>query len=390
MNNTCMDSVESLLDYLERNGLEGYDPYDALSSPLLKRLKSKWLRIAFTVLFRLSPINLRKIFHVKKGINPKSMGLYLSSYSKLHALGYIRSSESAHNIFKWLCDHSSKGYSGFCWGYNFPWQSRARLLDEGIPTIVNTSFIGHGILDFYDIHKDESALDVARSSCDFILKDLNISKSNGGICFSYTPVEENIVHNANVLGASLLARVYSYTKEDELLDYAKRSFHFTLGYQHKNGMWAYNMQKKTGKERFQTDWHQGFILDSIMWFIQALDSKEEQYENALEIGARFYRNQFRNDAVSYWRWPRKWPVDIHNQAQAIITFSKLNRYIPGSIEIAEKIAEWTIDNMRNKKRGYFYYQRWPFLVNKISYNRWGQAWMLLGLVNLIQVINENN
>ena len=64
--------------------------------------------------------------------------------------------------------------------------------------------------------------------------------------------------------------------------------------------------------------------------------------------------------------------------------------MPGSIEIAEKIAEWTIDNMRNKKKGCFYYQRWPFLVNKISYSRWGQAWMLLGLVNLIQVINENN
>ena len=294
------DSLESLLDYLERNGLEGYDPYDALNSSLLKRLKSKWLRIAFTVLFRLSPINLRKLFHVHKGINPKAMGLYLSSYSKLHALGYISAADKAHEIFKWLCDHYSKGYSGFCWGYNFPWQNRARLLDAGIPTIVNTSFVGHGILDFYDIHKDESVLGVARSSCDFILKDLNISKSTAGICFSYTPVEENIVHNANVLGASLLARVYAYTKEAKLLDFARRSFNFTLGYQHKNGLWAYNVQKKTGKERFQTDWHQGFILDSFMWFIDALGSDEEEYNLSLEKGAHFYRGQFTKKGQSYW------------------------------------------------------------------------------------------
>jgi len=222
-----------LLDHIDHNGWEGYDPYDALSSPLLLKLPNKWLRVAPTVFFRISPINLRKLFLVKKGINPKAMGLLLSSYSQLERMGLVPSLEKADRIFDWLCRNGAAGYSGYAWGYNFPWQSRDRLLERGLPTIVNTSFIGHGILDYYDRSGNKKALDAARSSCDFFLKDLNIRETEDGVCFSYSPVESHMVHNANALGASLLARVSSYTHENTLLEWAKRSFDFTLHHQHK-------------------------------------------------------------------------------------------------------------------------------------------------------------
>jgi hypothetical protein len=34
------------------------------------------------------------------------------------------------------------------------------------------------------------------------------------------------------------------------------------------------------------------------------------------------------------------------------------------------------------KEGYFYYQIYPLIINKIPYMRWGQAWMLLALSTL--------
>jgi len=384
MEKEIVHSLNNLLNYIDKVGFAGFDPYDAFNSPLLEKLRSKWLRVAFTVLFRISPINLRRLFRVKKGINPKAMGLFLSSYSRLYKQGLIKSLETADEIFEWLCKNHTKGYSGYCWGYNFAWQDRARLLDRGVPTIVNTSFIGHGILDYYEITKNKKALDVARSACDYILKDLNILEAKNGICFSYTPVDKNIVHNANVLGTSLLARVSSYTNEDILLDYAKKSFDFTLENQQKNGLWAYNVNPKTGKKRYQTDWHQGFILDSLMWFIESINPPEKKYKNALIIGANSYKTQFTDKGICYWRYPRKWPIDIHNQAQGIITFSKLEQFIPGSIKVAEKIAKWTLDNLMDKRGGYFYYEKWPFLMNKIPYIRWGQAWMIYGLATLLE------
>ncbi len=49
--------------------------------------------------------------------------------------------------------------------------------------------------------------------------------------------------------------------------------------------------------------------------------------------------------------------------------------------MARTIAEWTIKNMQDEK-GFFYYQKWPMVTNKIPFIRWSQAWMLLALASL--------
>lgn len=383
MDKEFSDALDRLLAFIQRSGWKGYDPYDALNSLPLLKLPNKWLRVAPTVFFRLSPLNLRRMFLVKKGINPKAMGLLLSAYSLCHHMGAVPNLDKAGRIFHWLCRNASPGYSGLGWGYNFPWQSRDRLLAGGIPTIVNTSFVGHGILDYYDRSGNPRALEAARSACDFILKDLNIRETDEGICFSYSPVESHLVHNANALGASLLARVSSYTREAELAEWAKRSFDFTIHHQRENGLWAYSIYPDTGHVRTQTDWHQGFIMDSLMWFIPCAGPSEEKARKALEAGAAFYKTQFTGEGMGYWRLPKKWPADIHNQAQGIITFAKLEEFFPGSLPTARRIARWTMDNLWNQKKGYFYYQKWPLYTNRIAYFRWAQAWMFLALATLL-------
>ncbi|HID72100.1 MAG TPA: hypothetical protein EYP29_05080 [Thermoplasmata archaeon] len=375
-------TIGKLEKYIEENQYIGYDPYDALNSPILRKSRSKNTRLFFTLLLRKSPINLRKILAVEKGINPKAMGLFLSGYANLYRAGLVESKEKMHWIFEWLKENYSKGYSGYCWGYNFPWQNRERLLKENTPTVVNTSYVGHAILDYHEVAGEREALDIARSACDFITKDLNITENEKGICFSYTPVEKNIVHNASVLGASLLARVYSYTKEEELLNYATKAMNFTVSYQHKDGRWDYSLDAGTGKPRVQTDWHQGFIIDSLLWYIEALELDNQKYVKAVEKGAEFYKKQFTSDGRGYWRYPRLYPINIHNQAQGIITFSKLAKINSNYLNFAENIANWTIKNLWSP-HGYFYYQRHRFFTNRIPYMRWSQAWMFLALSSLI-------
>ena len=45
--------------------------------------------------------------------------------------------------------------------------------------------------------------------------------------------------------------------------------------------------------------------------------------------------------------------------------------------------------MQNRK-GYFYYQKWPFITSKVAYMRWNQAWMFVALSRLILELDQNN
>jgi hypothetical protein len=107
-------------------------------------------------------------------------------------------------------------------------------------------------------------------------------------------------------------------------------------------------------------------------------------------GVEFYKNeQFFPNGRSMWRLPKKWPVDIHNQAQGIITLSLLKDYHPEYLNFSKTIARWTIENMQDKI-GYFYYRKYPLFTNKISYIRWSQAWMLLALSELFLISADHS
>ena len=103
----------------------------------------------------------------------------------------------------------------------------------------------------------------------------------------------------------------------------------------------------------------------------------------MKNGLKFYKEkQFFPDGSSYWRLPKKYPVEIHNQAQGIITFLKLDEYYPNSEEFALTIAKWAIKNMQAKD-GHFYYQNFKLHKHKISYMRWSNAWMFIALAYLL-------
>ena len=197
-------------DYAEKYDYAGYDPYDMLNSPLssILSLGTRFGRIALTQFGRRSPVNLRKLLLVKRGVNPKALALFLEGYSRLYKADpqtvYL---ERMQKLVKLLASVRSPNVSGSAWGYNFPWQNRFQCLPRYTPTIVNSAFAGHALLDYYELTGDQQALDMALSIPDFILKDLNRKIEGDTFCFSYTPQDQNFVHNANMLGASLLARL---------------------------------------------------------------------------------------------------------------------------------------------------------------------------------------
>lgn len=84
----CQPSLDRLQAYIEAEGFKGYDPYDALNSPVLRGMSfgNKYLRIAFTQGLKRLSVNLRPLFLVPKDYNPKGLGLFLWGYAKLYKL----------------------------------------------------------------------------------------------------------------------------------------------------------------------------------------------------------------------------------------------------------------------------------------------------------------
>lgn len=74
---------------------------------------------------------------------------------------------------------------------------------------------------------------------------------------------------------------------------------------------------------------------------------------------------------------RIYPIDIHCPAQLFVTLERLGLYNKNK-ELAEKVMQWTISHMQDKK-GYFYYQIKPQWSSKISYMRWSNAFMFCAM-----------
>ena len=236
------DPLERLRIWTEVEGFKGYDPYDALNSPLLSGLSlgNKYLRIAFIQTLKRLPVNLRPHLLVKKDYNPKGLGLFLWGYAKRYArekepqcleqisklLDLLDGCKTTMNVDSRFRgnDKGARGNDkagcgndkaacgevgiGHGWGYNFDWQSRAFFVPKHTPTIVNSAFIGHALLDTWRITGNQQALEMALPIADFILRDLNRHEEDSALCFSYTPLDRYFVHNANLMGASLLIRLY--------------------------------------------------------------------------------------------------------------------------------------------------------------------------------------
>jgi len=367
-----------LKEYCENEGFKGWDPYDGLNSKVFQSLKLnkiEFFRLAWIQLFKRNPINLRELFGVPKEYNPKGLGLFLTGYCNLYRID--KKDEQLVTI-KFLADKlielQTEGYSGSCWGYNFDWQSRAFFLPKETPTIVATSFISYALLDAYDITKEKRYLDVAISSTKFIIEDLNRTQKENGFIFSYSPYDNTRVYNASLLGSRLLARVYSYTKDKELLRLAKSSIIACVNMQREDGAWIY------GELKIQ-DWvdsfHTGYNLESIYEYQKY--SGDSSFDNVIKKGLDYYLNNFfLEDGTPKYYDNRTYPIDIHAPAQFIVTLYKLKE-LERNRELVDRVINWTISNMRDEK-GYFYYQlKKSTKSSKIPYMRWAQAWMFYAL-----------
>lgn len=371
------NSFNKLKNYCEFENFKGWDPYDGLNSEVFQALrlnKVQFFRLAWIQLFKRNPINLRTLFLVPKEHNPKGLGLFLTGYCNLYKLNpkkeYL---EQIDFLAKELIKLKTPGFSGACWGYNFDWQSRAFFLRKGTPTVVVTTFVASALMDAYDVTKNSLYLNVALSSADFVIKDLNRTQKKEGFIFSYSPFDETCVYNASLLGSKLLARIYSYTEDNSLIDIARNSVIACANAQRDDGAWIYG---ELSIQNWVDSFHTGYNLECISQYQKY--SKDTSFQMNIDKGLKYYLNNFfLKDGTPKYYDNKIYPIDIHAPAQFIATLYQLNTLKENKVLI-DSVLDWTIKNMQDKK-GYFYYQLKEGVSSKIPYMRWAQAWMFYAL-----------
>lgn len=376
-------SFLDLLSYCEKEGYKGWDPYDGLNSKIFRATPLKnWdlARLAWIQGFKRSPINFRQLLLVPKEFNAKGVGLFLSGYCNLYkALENGNSAfgtkeqllERINFLSDLLLELQNKNYSGACWGYNFDWQARRLFLfPNNTPTVVATTFCASALFEAYEVTGNKIYLETALSSANFILKDLNRSEHNSGFLFSYSPLNgNNTVYNASLLGAKLLSLCYRYTGIEKYKSTAREAILAACEGQNEDGSWVYGLLPV---QSWIDSFHTGYNLDAIQVYQDC--TGDTSFRENLEKGFDFYiRNFFEADGTPKYYHDRTYPIDIHCPGQLLVTLKTLNK-TEKHRELAEKVLNWTIENMQDKK-GYFYYQLKKGISSKISYMRWSNAFM---------------
>jgi hypothetical protein len=380
------DSVQRLSGWLERNDYRAYDTFDGLNARFIRPLtfEQKFLRQVLQQGVRRFPINLRPLLGIKKERSSKGMGFLARGFIRLHEVtGDEKWAAQAESALQWLMEHYARGYSGAAWGNHFDYQSRSNYLPKGVPTIVWTSLIGHAFLDGFAHFQNEKYLEMAVSACEHIVQDLEIFPDGEELCITYIPGKVERVHNASCLGASLLARTFSHTRNEGYRNLARKAIGYTAKYQRSDGSWYYGEKENL---HWIDNFHTAYVLDSFKHYSES--TGDHSFDETMMKGYRFWKSTFfLADGMPRYYDRKTLPLDIQCSSQAIDTLAFFRDRDSDSLSTALSVANWTIDNMQDPS-GYFYYRRYSsWLVNKTPTMHWGEATMLCGLSGLLRAFD---
>ncbi|MBN2411861.1 hypothetical protein JXQ31_09215 [candidate division KSB1 bacterium] len=370
-------------DWIDKNGIEGYDPYDIRALYNKSWIQNNFLLRKFlNFLSEYFPSTTRRIFQVKPSINAKGVGLLAQSYINLYE---IESNEEwiskSRDCLEWLLSNPSKIYNNLCWGYPFDWQTRI-FIPKGTPSAVVTAIVIDALLLGYKIINEEKYLLAAESACNFIYNELNWHQFDETMgCFSYTPLDKFHVHNANMLAASALIKFSQIKYNADFVKRARMAVAYTLSNQNSNGSWYY-WGPPDQIPGIIDGYHTGFILRSLYEITKYFD--DTIMKNKLEKGIEFYLNNlFTTSNIPKDRHNRLYPLNIHTFSEAILNLTVLSNKNTRYNVKAYEIVEMSIDLFQDKKDGYFYYRIHKYWKSKFPFIRWSQSWMVFALSSFL-------
>lgn len=378
--------VEELLtniaSHIKKEEYKGWDPYDALNSAFLRKasLGIKILQRIIIQLFKFLPINFRPLLRIDKELNATALCFCLDAYQNIYEVSKDEKSRQEitylYNKIIEIALIDSEEELG--WGRNFKYITNTESHEITKPLTYLNAKIGHSIYLIKEhLGEDKARVDLKRI-CTSIIKNGRVFEYEKGTFIGYSSDENpRFIFNTVIYSARVFVEYLDIADVNEttILGYdlkklTKNLIQTILDHQKDDGSWNYGFDFEFN-ELTNIDFHQGYVTDALKDIMQ-VEGADERYQSAYDKGIDFMaKYQISDEGIFKWRFPKKYPVDIHNQAQAIISLCKEKKY---DVKLQNAIT-FTLKHFWNNKKNYFFYQKTPFLINKIAYMRWSQAVM---------------
>jgi hypothetical protein len=396
-------SVEDLDRWISKNGWAGYDPYDVKGTRLfmwaLSLRKGGWFannvrRVILGLLLvgeSLFPRLFRVMLRVRPAINAKGMALFAKAYLQLYrSTGETGFKAKALACLGWLDTHRATGFTGACWGYPFDWRTGV-IVPANTPASVVTAAACDAYWTAWKILGEPGYLQVCAQTCEFFVNQLNIETiDDETVCFSYTPLDYFHVHNTNLLVAEALIRVGGKVGNQAWVELGLKAGNYALREQNEDGsLFYWGRDQDFVNPRRVDHYHAGFEIRCLYQIWKATGLTKFQV-----AADRYYRFYLRSliergaDFVAPKMYPHdRYPVDVHSCAEALLLNALLAADYAEARALVPRLFEWARERMQHRD-GYFIYRRSRWLgrevPSRIPYIRWGQAWMLLALSEVLQ------
>ena len=401
-------SLYDLEDSLSHSDYSGFDPYDikgtflymrAFSIPREPFLNNIIRKIVLAILLygeSFFPVLMRKLFLIKPKRNAKGIALVAKGYFNLYlATGDKEWRLKGIALLNWLVENKSSGYNYPCWGYPFDWNN-GKVIPAGTPASVVTAAVFDAFWQAWIVTKEEKYKVICEGIAYFFIQNLNICNIDSEtICFSYTPLDNNLVHNTNLMVADSLLRIGLETDNDSFTSFGLKAANYAIKEQNDDGSLFYYGKEQNHINPDRIDhYHTGFEIRCLrnIW----MSTGNEKFKNAYLKYYNFYRENLIVDNDSGFfplMYPMKlYPINIHSCAEAILLNGELSEENPSAKVIFNGLIDPILNTMRMGRGSYKYMIRkiGPFKIHaNIEYVRWGQSWMFLALSKALLVINQS-
>lgn len=354
-------------------GFKSYDIYDGSGLKIPSFCKFKLVRIASTYFNKYSPINFRKLLGIPRRKYPHAVACMVNAFYNAPVANV--SEEFIKEQVEWLISISLiQKYGYYCWnGLGISIDMKKGDINPEVPGIIGTSAIACALAGYFQKTADPRIPEILRSVRDSLIYNY-FQKHSGFSFFRYKPVTPQWMFtiNASAKGAALLCHINHVLGETSGLDRAEAATLSILDVQEDDGRWKYTIDLKHCRHKEQIDFHQSYILKDLI-DIHDTGMLSVPMENAIRHGLKYQNEvQLESSGALYYRYPHKYPYNIHNQLYAFYV-NRAAAFLDAEYsEKANLILNWTLKHLFDPKLG-FIYGAYPGLKIGIPYSRWGNA-----------------
>jgi hypothetical protein len=386
-------SVLQFTEWLSRYGETSYDFQSFYASDLARNAKALYYRKPLLGILAVSPMvfseafmpSARRIFWKRQRF-PIADAHYAMGFAFLaKRSGEERFYQKARHFLDVLKSSRCPGYTHYCWGYPFNWETLRGTIKKGTPLITTVPYVYEAFKQVWEIDKSDEWNQIMRSIADHALLDYQDfqTSANASTC-SYTPDPEQSVAvvNANAYRAFLLTSAAHDLSDERYWKVAERNLNFVLESQNEDGSWYY---AQDGKRKFIDHFHTCFVLKALVK-IEELTRHSGSTE-AIKRGVEYYATNLFDESglpKPFSRRPRMtvYKRELYDYAESINLAVLLRGRFP---ELDRRLSSVLNDILTvwQKSDGSFRSRRLLLGWDNTPMHRWAQSQLFRSLCLLL-------